>query len=134
MDTFKFWGSLLFMCSAGLLANNLAFAAHDCSRQVVNADGTIDITTDCSSSYSTSALPVSETLQNQYLYSTLAENLQDSITQGLQISSEGPASPTLSQGQLDQAAADSQQKEQQAIEEEQTRQQDQEARAENSRP
>jgi hypothetical protein len=80
MNKGKFLFTLLCGFTFVMLINGLAFAEHECTRQVVRSEGDIDITTDCSASYS----QTSENFTNRFLFSTLISNLRNNVNWGLE--------------------------------------------------
>jgi hypothetical protein len=109
----KFLSVVLFSFSFVVLANCLAFAERDCTRQVSYSNGTKDISVDCSSSYTQNA--------NSFwgsLYWSI-QNMRDRFSQIFSL-----------QDRSKQVTADMKEKEQDAREIQQSKHQDQESQAE----
>jgi len=122
MTNKKLLRGALLGCSFFLLTGSLAFAERDCTRQVVRSDGTVDITIDCTSETS----QTSENFTNRYLFSTLINNLKNDVNWGMQDLQAKYSSLYSSQDKAKQFACDTQEKEQQARDDEQIKLQSQE--------
>jgi len=101
----------------------MAFAQHDCTRQVVHSDGSITITTDCSATN----VPGREQGEYRvpYYLGTLESNLLNNANGGSQsYDAQSAASTTSTQVNPQQVATESQTQAQQAIDAEQEKQQE----------
>ncbi len=115
-----------------MLTNGLAFAERQCTHQVIqNPDGTKTIISDCSSSYTKTQEPGAEHFRDRYFFSTIVDNLFNSVNWGIQNIQDQTAGSSSTQVMADQTAADSRQKEQEAIDAQRINQQEQEAQLKN---
>ena len=110
-----------------ILTSSMAFAERDCTRHVVHSGGTTYITVDCSADYSQS----SENFTNRFLFSTLINNLMDSVHWGMQDLKAKLSAIFLSQAKAKQSIADLKEREQEAMEAQQIKLQGQEDQMEN---
>jgi hypothetical protein len=122
MNKSKFSRRVLLSFSFVMLTSSLAFAAHDCTRQVVRSDGTTYINVDCSSAYE----QTSENFTNRFLFSTLITNLQENLHWGMQDLQAKLSAIFLSQAKAKQSIADLKEREQEAVEAQQIKLQGQE--------
>lgn len=128
----KFLRIALLSFSFIVAASGLAFAGHDCTRQVVNSDGTIDVTTDCSSSRTLTQAPGAENFRDRYFFRTTEDDLLDSARLGMQ-GFEDRTGETFSAQTTDQIAADSREKQQEAIDAQRFKEREQETKLEDSK-
>jgi len=83
MNTRKLLGTIMLFFSFLFLTNDLAFAEHQCTHQVVHSDGTVTISTDCSATYTTTSTKSDPGMyQVPYYLNTLENNLLDSVNGG----------------------------------------------------
>jgi hypothetical protein len=129
MPKLKLWNIALFCFSLMLLASTPALAERNCTRQVSTSDGTKDITTDCSSSYTVS----SDDFWNRYYFSTLVRNLEDNLHSNMQLIQDKMAAIFSLQDHAKQVGADMKVKEQERMEYQQDRQLQQEDQMESLR-
>lgn len=117
---------LVLLCfSFVVLTSGLAFA--DCTKQVVNADGTKTITTACASTKT----EASDNFWNRYLFTSLEKNLQDSIRWQMQNIQDQLAKIFSAQQHSKQVAADVKEKEQEMRDAQQEKQQQQQIQIDN---
>jgi hypothetical protein len=123
------WTIMLFLFSFVMLTTGLAFAEHECTRQVSSSDGTKFINVDCTSSYTVT----SEDFWNRYLFSTLVSNLRSSVHWGVENFQARLAEIFSGQDHSRQIAADMRDKEQEAIEDQQAKHQQEVVQLEDAR-
>ncbi len=134
MNERKFLSIVFLWFSFVMLTNDLAFAERQCTHQVINnSDGTKTIITNCSSSYTKTQAPGAENFRDRYFFSTMVDNLFNRVNRGIQNIQDQSVGSSSTQVIADQTAADSRQKEQEAIDAQRIKQQEQEARLENSK-
>ncbi len=130
----KFLSIVLLLFSFVIVTNGLAFAERECTHQVVvNPDGTKTIIINCSSSYTKTQAPGAENFRDRYFFNTLVNNLMDNVNRGLQNFQDRTADRSSIQVKTYQIAADSREKEREAIDAERTKQQEQKTKLENSK-
>lgn len=127
MNDRRLMNIVFFLFLFVMVTIGLAFAERECTHQVVHSDGTITITTDCSSSYT----KTSENFWNQFVFRTLVTNLLDNVQWGMQNLQDRVAEIFTAQAHAKQIAGDMLQKEQSVMEAQQTKHQEQEIQLEN---
>jgi hypothetical protein len=127
MNNCKFLQKVLLGFLFVMLTNGLAFAERVCTNHIVTSNGVKEITTDCSSTYT----QTSENFTNQFLFTTLIDNLRDRVNSGVQDFQDRLAAIFSSQAQAQQIASDLREKEQEEMETQQMKRQEQEIQLEN---
>ncbi len=116
---------IVLLCfSLLMLTNGLAFAERQCNNQIVNSDGTLTVTSDCTGSYT----KTSEITRHPW---PLVNKFLDNVQQDIQQFQDRLAQTFQSQDRSKQTTADTRAREQEAIEAQQMKQQQQEIQSEN---
>lgn len=126
MNKCKLLKMVLLCFSFVVLTDGLASAERDCTRQVERSDGTKTVTVDCSSSYT----ETSQDFWNRYLYSTLVQNLKNSLRWDMQYMQDRLSEIFSTREHSSQVMADMKEKEQETADAQQMKQQQQESRME----
>ena len=127
MNTQKILSTIMLLFSFLFLTSSLSFAEHQCAHQVVHSDGTVTISTDCSSAYTTSSTKSDPGMyQVPYYLNTLQNNLLDSVNGGTSYYQDPLATTPLGM-----TTADIKDKQEQTIEAQKIKQQEQENQLQN---
>jgi hypothetical protein len=127
MNKYKLLSIVLLCFSLMVLANGRAFAERDCTRQVSSSDGIKDIDIDCSSSHTVTT----DNFWNQFLTGALIQRLEDSVRLNMENMQDKMSAIFSSEDNAKQAAADMKEKEQEAISDQQIKQEQEQAQMEN---